>query len=217
MMKTRSLTTTLMAVLAGAAFLAFSAAANAQNLAPNPGFESGLSGWNLFVPKESQGKAQPLQITATDVHSGTGALAVTVADGARVGIGTKAINVKPGEKYRFAAWVKFGDNVQIKPGTPGVYFRATLLEAQDKDISDPLKHMQIGLSGKMARSPFTGKLAPTELPKQWTKLEGVIEVPAGVNIIGPSLFLEGISGTVSFDDIVIELVPPATPLSPIVQ
>lgn len=217
MMKTRSFTTTLMAALAGAAFLAFSAAANAQNLAPNPGFESGLSGWGLFVPKESQGKAQPLQVTTTEVHSGTAALAVNVTDGARVGIGTKAINVKPGEKYRFAAWVKFGDNVQYKPGTPGVYFRATLMEAPDKDIADPLKHMQIGLAGTMARSPHTGKLALTELPKQWTKLEGVIEVPAEVNIIGPSLFLEGISGTVYFDDIVIELVPAGTPLSRIVQ
>ena len=69
----------------------------------------------------------------------------------------------------------------------------------------------------MARSPHTGKLALTELPKQWTKLEGVIEVPAGVNIIGPSLFLEGISGTVYFDAVTIELVPAGTPLSRIVQ
>jgi len=217
-MKTRSLTNTLM-TLAGVAFagLAYCTPANAQNLVPNPGFESGNTGWGLFVPKESQGKVQPLQLTQTDVHGGTSALAVTVTDGARVGIGTKPINVKPGEKYRFTAWVKFGDNAQYKPGSPAVYFRATLLEAPDKDIADPLKHIQIGLAGTVARSPYTAKLSPTELPKGWTKLEGVFEVPPTVNIIGPSLFLEGTSGTVYFDDISIELVPASTPLSRIVQ
>lgn len=216
-MKKRSLTH-ISVSLAGLAFasLAYCPAAHAQNLIPNPGFESGTAGWGLLVPKESEGKAQPLQLSQTEVHSGTAAVAINVTGGARVGIGTKTIQVKQGDRYRLTAWVKFGDNVQFKPGTPGAYFRATLLQGEGKDIKDiddPQKHMQIGLQGTMARSTQIIKLAVNELPKEWTKLEGVIEIPATTTYITPNFFVEGVTGTVFIDDLGMELVPASTPLS----
>ncbi len=213
-MNTRSLS--LLAGLAVAG-LAYCPSAKAENLIPNPSFESGAAGWVLFIPKDAEGKVQPLQIVQTDVHSGTAAAAITVADGARTGITSKPVNVKPGEKYRISAWVKFTDNVQFKAGSVGAFLRATLMETPGKDIADPAGHMHIGLKGTVARNPDVGKLGVSELPKQWTKLEAVIEIPAGTGVLLPTVFVMGVTGTVLIDDVNLELVPAATPLSSFVQ
>jgi len=199
------------------ASLAYCPSAIAQNLIPNPSFESGTTGWGQFIPTDADGKVQPIQLVYSDVHSGTTAAEINVAGGARTAIIVDNINVKPGQKYRFIAWVKFTDNAQLKAGMPGAYLRVTLLEARGKDIADPLGAFYIDLQGKVARKSTIGKLAITELPRHWTKLEGVIEIPEGTNLTVPSIFLQGVTGTVIIDDVSFEMVPDNTSLSSIIE
>ncbi|MGW7690276.1 chitinase [Streptomyces asiaticus] len=73
------------------------ATAAAANLAQNPGFESGLSGWTCSAASGTT--------VASPVHSGSAALKATPAgsDNARC---TQTVAVKPNSSYTLSAWVQ---------------------------------------------------------------------------------------------------------------
>jgi len=194
--------------------LALGLTANAGNVVSNPGFEDGKEKWGLFVPKDGEGMIDGFQISNEAPHSGVSSALMKLTGPGRCALNANLIPVQPGERYRLTAWVKFSGNSVLTQGMPGAFIRATLMESAGKDIADPRRHMHIGLSGKMARVDNVAKLAVSELPKQWTKIEGVIEIPAGTTIMGPALFVQGVTGDVSWDDVSVEAVPANTPLSP---
>ncbi|WP_030455718.1 chitinase [Herbidospora cretacea] len=92
-MKIRSLIAAAALVLGGA-FVA--SPAQAANIATNPGFESGLTGWTC---------SSGAQAVTTPVRSGSGALAATPAgsDFARC---SQTVTVQPNTAYTLSAWVR---------------------------------------------------------------------------------------------------------------
>ncbi|MEU3169981.1 glycosyl hydrolase family 18 protein [Streptosporangium sp. NPDC006930] len=99
------------AVLAlGGATLAASPA-HAANIAVNPGFESGLTGWTCTASSGATAVSSP-------VHSGTRALQATPAgnDTARC---QQTISVRPSSAYTLSAWVRGGYVFLGATGTGG--------------------------------------------------------------------------------------------------
>jgi hypothetical protein len=85
--------------------------AYAANIAANPGFESGLSGWTCSGSSGAQ-------VVSTPVHGGTKALSATPvgSDYARC---QQTIAVKPSTKYTLSSWVR-GDYVFLGATGAGV-------------------------------------------------------------------------------------------------
>ncbi|NRQ39779.1 chitinase [Nonomuraea sp. NN258] len=70
----------------------------AANLAVNPGFEDGLTGWTCSAAAQAQTVSSP-------VHGGTKALRATPA-GADFARCQQTVTVKPGSTYQLSAWVQ---------------------------------------------------------------------------------------------------------------
>lgn len=189
----------------------------ADNLVLNPGFESGKQEWVLFVPSEFQGTALEWDMVEESPHDGAVSMSMTSGEPARWALGSmKRIPVAPGEKYRLSAWVRFGKGSELVGSAPAAYIRLVLQNAESQDISDPLLHIHIGLNGDVARSNALAKLHPTELPGEgWHKIEGIVAIPQETATVRINLFVEGVKGTVYWDDVSLELVPPETELSPV--
>ena len=190
----------------------------ADTLIANPGFESGEEEWVLFIPPEHVGA--PVEWTIANDESQSGAASASVKSGEPVRFALsskKVISVAPGEKYRIRAWLKFSKDAEISGDGPVAYIRATLSEASKLDIADALGHFHIGLTGDVARNPAVQKLAVLQVPKGWRKIEAVIEIPDGAALMGLNLFTHGVTGTVYWDDVSVELVPPQTQLSRVIE
>jgi hypothetical protein len=187
----------------------------ADNLVPNPGFESGDDGWQIFVPAASKEASPGFLVVSENPHTGANCAKLSATAPDRYAISSKSsIPVTAGEKYRLSAWVRFSDSVPTQPGAPAAYIRAGLFASPTEDNPDPKGHMHIGLDGTMARNTEVGKLAVSKLPVSWQKIEGVIEIPQGVTLLGVSLFVHGFAGSVYWDDVSVEKVPASTAVSP---
>jgi hypothetical protein len=57
-------------------------------------------------------------------------------------------------------------------------------------------------------------LNTTNLPTSWKKMEGILEIPPGADLVAINLMVHGVSGTIHWDDIVFEAVPAETPFTP---
>lgn len=205
----------------------------AGNLIQNPGFESGTDKWNILIPWRSIELAEPLKVSEEreNVHDGRKSAQITTRGSVRVGIATKdLIPVRPGDRYRFSAWVKFGKDAKLEGNAPAIYLRASLADAQKKDIAiedkawaaknpnlapgEGLKlHLHIGPNGKVAKQQAIGQLSVSSLPKKWEKIEGVIEIPEGVAYVVPTLMIDAVTGDAYYDDVTFEKVPKSTALS----
>lgn len=191
----------------------------AANLVENADFEAGEEGWSLMVPPESDGLVDPLNYS-TDIHHEGSTSAATTSNGpARYALcPKKAIEVKPGQRYRLTAWVYFADDALLERAAPGAYIRGTVLNESKSDVKTPPEHLHIGLKGDVVNSgAFINELNITELPKGWQKIEGVIEIPEGVSFLAPHLFVHGAVGTVYWDDVKVEKVPSTIPLSRVIS
>jgi hypothetical protein len=201
----------------GALSLAGIFSAQAGNLIENPGFESGVDDkWWLLVPEQSIELAEPLKVSEEkeNVHEGRKSVEIITRGMVRVGVCTKKVYpVRPGDRYRFTAWVKFGKDAKIEGKVPAAYLRFTLFGEDKKDIPAEELHMHIGLNGKMARQKAVGSLWVAGLPRGWQKIEGVVEIPEGVAYVGPVLMIDGVVGTCYYDDADFEKVSSTTPLS----
>jgi len=190
----------------------------AENLIANPGFEFGEEKWALFIPPEHVGVPVELTIVSDESQSGAASVSVHAGEPIRFAIGAKkSLSVARGERYRIRAWIKFSKDAEITGEGPVAYVRAKLAESSNLDIADALGHIHIGLTGDVARNPSVQKLAVPELPTGWRKIEAVIEIPDTAVLMGINLFLDGVTGTVFWDDISVELVSPRTPLSRMIE
>lgn len=166
---------------------------------PEPTSQNTIS-WNLFVPEESRSASCRFIFDKTETHSGNQSIQLTSLHLARFGIYADhlgPIEVKPGQRYRLTAWIKAGRNFAIEAGTPGLVLRATLFDRHLKDV--PGGHVFVGLAG-MRRGDAT-LLSSEPVPSVWTKVEGVIEIPAGTVHMILFVFCWKASGTIWLDDV----------------
>ncbi len=181
--------------------------AAAQELLTNGGFENGTTGWTIFIPAESETKGCTFDVVATSPHSGASCAHLHSDDFGRFGIGGNLIPVKSGEHYRVTAWVRAEIAAQVQPKTPGFVIRLNLLQGQ---VDAPGGHLYIEFGNTVSRGQApTGSAA--SLPQEWTKVEAVVEIPAGVDSIGPSLFSWWVKGDFFVDDFSIQKVDASVP------
>lgn len=191
---------------------------HAENLVENPGFEGGKEKWGPFIPNESQGVQLTWDVSPADPHEGTAALVMESAEAVRWVLTPKQrFAVNAGEKYRVTAWVKFDKGAQTSGNVPAVYVRLVLSDANQQDIPDPMLHLHLGLSGDVVRSTALSRINVPDLPDGWQKMEGVVEIPPDVALVALNLVVHGVVGSVYWDDISFELVPPETPVSPVIE
>lgn len=186
---------------------------SAQQQIANGGFESGLSGWSKFIPAEAVGKNPSVTVVANgDPHSGSSVARLYADSPTRIGISTARLPVVPGERYRIGGWVKGDEGVQVQGGSAGVLARLVLLNAAGSDL--PGGHYYIGFDQWLGRNlePPANPL----LPSEWTRIDAVVEIPAGAAEVVPGFFTwRAGDGAVYWDDVYFEKVPGSTPLTPI--
>jgi hypothetical protein len=194
--------------------LAWSAAqgVRADTLVPNGGFEEGTTGWTIFVPEESKDKNCRFDVAGDAPHSGSSAARFQSDDFARFGIGAPVIPVQAGERYRVSVWVRIDPAAQVRPKAPGFAIRLNLRQG---DSDAPGGHLFIVPGNRVSRDIPADPGA--DLTKDWTHVEAVVEIPGGVDAIGPSLFSWWTSGTLYADDFTIEKVDAATAVTPLGQ
>lgn len=182
----------------------------ADSLLPDGGFENGIAGWKAFIPEESKDKNCRFEIISDSPHSGTNCVRLQSDDFARFSIGTGLLPVQAGERYRVSVWIKADAGAQVRANATGFVIRLGLRQG-DADAEGG--HLFISSGNRVTRSIPADPASA--LPKQWTQLEAVIEIPPGVDAMGPSLFSWWTSGTIVADDFSIEKVDATTPLTPV--
>ena len=175
-------------------------------------FAFGGQPWVMYVPKESEAAGCRMAGNCPDSHSGRPGVILKSDNFARYSIRphAKAIQVKSGERYRLSAWVKADQGFRIESGTPGLLLRATLFAAPGVDYSRG--HFYVGAKGVVLGADPT-PLGGAPMPTEWTKLEGVVEIPVGVREMSFFVFCWKTSGRVCIDQAVIEKVDGSTPLT----
>ncbi len=182
----------------------------ADSLVPDGGFENGIAGWKVFIPEESKDKNCRFEIISDSPHSGTTCVRLQSDDFARFSIGLGLLPVQAGDRYRVSVWLKADAGAQVRANAPGFVIRLGLRQG-DADAEGG--HLFIAPGNRVTRSIPADPASV--LPKQWTQLEAVIEIPPGVDAMGPSLFSWWTSGTILADDFSIEKVDATTPLTPV--
>ncbi len=66
---------------------------------------------------------------------------------------------------------------------------------------------------KALRTNDTSSFSGQEIPREWTKIEGVFDMSADAASINVCLFMWNATGSVYVDDVVLEEVDASTPLS----
>ncbi len=185
----------------------------ADSLISNGGFEDGTTGWGLFVPDEAKDKNCRFDVVTDAPHSGVNCVRLQSDDFARFSIGTTFIPVQPGEHYHVSVWVRADPAAHVLLKTPGFAIRLFLRQGNaDADGG----HLFIGPGNRVARNTPADP-ASKSLPTTWTQIEAVVEIPPGVDAIGPGLFCWRTKGAIYADDFSIEKVDASTPITPMWQ
>jgi hypothetical protein len=97
------------------------------------------------------------------------------------------------------------------PGTAGVALR---LNTSTGYPAQPVGTIFVNLNGTVSRGIAPVATAPA-LSSDWTHLEGVLEIPQGVDAAGVVLFMWKAKGSLYVDDFSFVKVDPSTALSPV--
>lgn len=185
-----------------------------QELVANGGFENGTTDWNLFVPGESQEKNCRFDVVSDSPHSGANCARFQSEDFARFSIGAgKGFPVQAGERYRVSAWVHTDTAAHLRSKAPGFVIRLNLRQG-NKDAAGG--HLYIETGNVVAHGDAPPE-STSDLPKTWTKVEAVVEIPAGVDTVFPSVFSWWVKGTLFVDDFSIQKVDPSTAVTPLTE
>ncbi len=163
--------------------------------------------WVLFVPKGDENAGCRFEPAGA---GGGGTLSSDVT--ARFGIWQSVMRVAPGARYRLKASFKPRAGFRVEPGSPGVVLRATLFSAPGIDL--PSGHLFVGSRGIAQGEP--GPLATDGPSPQEVRIEGVIEIPAGVHEMIPFVFCWQTAGHVDVGGLTVERVDRSVPVSPMV-
>ena len=182
-------------------FLAISFTARAENLIPNPGFEAGMSRWKSpYIPADSQEKGCVFTLSETDTHSGQFCAAMEAAEpGARMAItpANMPLAVQLGS-YHVTVWVRAGENFRADPSQTGMLIRLAYFSGANKT---PLKFQSIDWKGHVLDGVNPSGWATAPVPKAWTEINAVIDVPNGAERLAMDLFLWRATGKLYFDDV----------------
>jgi hypothetical protein len=218
-----------MKLLTLTSFLLFTAAATHLAAAPaappaapatssvltNGGFESGTGDWSIFIPSESTSANCRFDVVSDTPHSGTNCVRMQSDDFGRFSVGCSPIPVQPGEHYRVSVWIKADAAATIRPSSPGItttgFVVRLYLGQAGSDAAGG--HLFIAPGNRVTRDNPADPVAPT-LPTTWTKIEAVVEIPSGVDKMGPGLFSWWTKGAIFADDFAIEKVDASTPVTP---
>ena len=189
--------------------------AAADSLISNGGFESGTNGWSLFVPDESQDKGCHFDVVNNAPHTGKSCLRMSRRT---TPVTAVAFNFIPkAETGRALSRLRMGEG---RPGGACAAENAGLChpplfttEVYDADGG----HLFIGPGNRVARNMPADPVAKTTLPTTWTQIDAVVEIPPGVDAIGPALFSWWSKGPIYADDFSIEKVDPSTATTPVWQ
>jgi hypothetical protein len=186
--------------------------AYAENLIDNGGFESGQSGWFLFVPDASAGSNCSLRI---DKGSGRGESAAAVVSSdlsARYALAsTKHPAVRAGERYRITAWVKADRNVKLEVGTPGIMIRLLFKNDDGKELKKGGLTF-ISMAGAVENNN-PANIVTESIPYDWTLIEAVVEVPAGAATMDIQLTSSKTQGALFWDDVEVGKIEDDTPFA----
>ena len=188
----------------------FGHVAAADSLASNGGFEEDAQGWKVFVPEESKEKNCRFDVVSEKPHSGANCARFQSDDFARFSIGSGLIPVQAGERYRVTVWLRSDPSAEVRPKDPGFVVRLNLRQGSSDAEGG---YLFIGPGNKVTRSTPPDPELP--LPTTWTKIEAVVEIPAGVDAMGPGLFSWWAKGALYADDLSIEKVDSSTPATPL--
>lgn len=188
-----------------------------ENIAINPGLESGTEGWRVFMAKESEGKGAGISADSTVYHSGKYSLRMFSPVDARYSVapGLKLGTVSAGDRFRVSLWVRAGDDFVQKPGTPGFHIRGTLFESPGKDVDGG--HYHFGFKGRALRGEPLALLGADPVPKEWTEVSAVFAVPEGARRMNFNIFVERASGSLYVDDLVVVKAGADEPLTPLLS
>jgi len=204
---------TLASLLAAAMGCLGAARCGAEALpVPNPGFEDGTAGWTLYPAGDSKDKNCRFSAVGDAPRSGAGAARLESDDFARYCIGTAPVAVRPGGRYRVSVWAKAGPKWATRSGAPGFIVRLTLRQG---GADAPGGHLYIGPGGRVFRDAPPGVDVP--LTAAWTKVEAVVDIPAGIDSVLPGIFAWYAKGALFVDDFAIEPVEESVPATPFWQ
>lgn len=167
------------------------------------------------MPAEAKGAGCTFDVTGDAPHDGGLAAKLSSEGEARYGIVNypKGISYVGGDRYRVSAWVKAGDDFQVKSGTPGFEIRVSFFSNVGNFTDSAAGHFYLALGGQAAMGSGLANSSYEEVPKVWTKVEGVFEMPSDAAAMNVSLFVMKGSGSIFFDDVMLESVDKSTPLS----
>jgi Carbohydrate binding domain len=212
----------LLAAMAGACLTIPSFAADpstppapppAASLISNGGFEDGITGWGTYVPDESKAANCRFDVSTDAPHSGANCARFQTDDFGRFSIGSAMIPVQPGEHYHVSVWIKAGSLAEVRPKAQGFVIR---LHLSQSGVEAAGGHLYIAPGNRVTRDAPADPVSDS-LPTTWTQIEAVIEIPQGVDSMGPGIFSWWTKGTVYADDFSVEKVDASTPVTPFWQ
>lgn len=121
------------------------------------------------------------------------------------------VSVTAGKRYKISAWVKGDADTGAAAGSPGILLRATLLLKHN--TAHPLQFYYVGTQGVAAGD--TQPLNGSTIPLSWTKLEAIVEMPAGVTECKLWIFGWHTTGTLYARDLALVPVADTVALSPL--
>ncbi len=184
------------------------------NLA-TPGFSAGTDNYYLFVAGDSKSANARFTLSKDAAHSETQGALLQADDFARCSIGLK-VPIHPlaaGDRYRVGVWIKAGPGYQAMPGTAGVALR---LNTSTGFPPQSVGTIFVNLNSSISSGIAPVETAPALSTTDWTHLEGVLEIPQGVDAAGLVLFMWKAKGSLYVDDFSFVKVDPTTELTTVV-
>ena len=185
-----------------------------ENIVVNPGLEDDIEGWTLYVPDVAADKNATMSVSPEAAHSGSNGLVMSCPESIRYSVGPRSKGgnkASPGERFRVSAWVRAGKEFVQNPKTPGFYIRVTLHSAPGVPVTGG--HLYFGLDNHASRGE--PRLGTTEVPKTWTRISAIFEVPEETTTMNLNLMVNDGAGDFYIDDLLLEKVPSTTPLTPL--
>jgi len=187
------------------------------NLIANPGFEdtpSAPTTYGLFMAPDSLGDNCRLTINTDTFHSGKQSAMLQADDFARFSLGpNKAFPVVAGDVYRVGVWVKAGADFQMQEGSPGLVMRMNETISSSPTAAGFTFIYLNNTVAEAAPPTYSPDPVTSTVPTDWTHIEGVVKIPAGVDQLVPTLFYWKAKGSLYVDDFSLQKVDPTTPLS----
>jgi cephalosporin-C deacetylase len=192
-------------------------AGDGANLISNPGFENAPDApatYSVFTAPDSQAANCRFTISTDSFHSGKQSALLQADDFARFSLcPIVTYPVVAGELYRVGVWVKAGADFQMEPGSPGVVIRVNQTASSTPGPAG-FTFIYLDNTVSQAEPPDYSPLpASVPAPTQWTRIETVVKVPAGVDHLVPTLFYWKAKGSLYVDDFSLQKVDPTSPLS----